>query len=311
MKTLKKILLGLLALIALSLIGGYFYFEKKFSPPQNYLTVSGLSEGIPMVWQGNDKNPYGAILLPVRIDGIDKLFYMQLDLGSPVTVFYKNSLQSVKARFPDRIPEETEKAKIALDFSLRDMKVSSKFFEVLDYGTKADFENPDAQNIIGTLGTDLLEKRIVILDFKNSRCSFSKKREGSGFERFEFKKRRILIPAVIGNENLKLMYDSGTSGYELIMNKDKWEKYRKGGEVKIDKGNSWGKILTVMTAASHQKIRFGSKTLQLSEVTYIEGTSKAQNFLMKFSGMQGMIGNKLFLNRKMILDCRNQMYKIE
>lgn len=59
------------------------------------------------------------------------------------------------------------------------------------------------------------------------------------------------------------------------------------------------------------KIRFGSKTLPLSEVTYIEGTSKAQNFLMKFSGMQGMIGNKLFLNRKMILDCRNQMYKIE
>jgi len=95
------------------------------------------------------------------------------------------------------------------------------------------------------------------------------------------------------------------------MNKDKWEKFRKGGEVKIDKGNSWGKILTVMTASSHQKIRFGSKTLQLSEVTYIEGTSKAQNLLMKFSGMQGMIGNKLFLNRKMILDCRNQMYKIE
>lgn len=58
---------------------------------------------------------------------------------------------------------------------------------------------------------------------------------------------------MIGNENLKLMYDSGTSGYELIMNRDKWEKYRKGGEVKIDKGNSWGKVLTVMTATSHQK----------------------------------------------------------
>lgn len=171
----KKMLLGLLALIALSLIGGYFYFEKRFSPPQNYLTVSGLSEGIPMVWQGNDENPYEAILLPVRIDGIDKLFYMQLDLGSPVTVFYKNSLQSVKARFPDRIPEETEKAKIALDFSLRDMKVSSKFFEVLDYGTKADFENPDAQNIIGTLGTDLLEKGLSHWTLKTAAAPFLKK----------------------------------------------------------------------------------------------------------------------------------------
>jgi len=311
MKTLKKILLGLLALILVSLIGGYFYFEKKFSPPENYLAVSGISEDIPILWEGDDENPYAALLLPVRIKGIDKPFFMQLDLGSPVTVFYKNSLESVKAVFSDKIPTATEKGKIALDFLLQDMKISSGAFEVLDYGSKADFENPNARNIIGTIGTDLLEKRIITLDFKNRRCSFSKTMKGNDFSKFEFKKRRILIPAMIGDENLKLMYDSGTSGYELIMNKDKWEKYKISDTVKIEKGNSWGKELKVITAASDQEIEFGSKKLQLSEVTFIEGTSNAQNFLMKLSGMQGMIGNKLFLNRKIILDCRNQVYKIE
>ncbi|TPD73388.1 hypothetical protein [Flavobacterium microcysteis] len=311
MKTLKKILLGLLVLFVVSLIGGYFYFEKKFSPPENYLDVSGISEDIPMQWEGDDENPYAALLLPVRIKGIDKPFFMQLDLGSPVTVFYKNSLESVKSLFPDKIPMSTEKGKIALDFLLQKMKVSSGAYEVLDYGSKADFENPDARNIIGTIGTDLLEKRIITLDFKNSRCSFSKTIEERDFSKFEFKKRRILIPATIGDENLKLMYDSGTSGYELIMNRDKWEKYKTNNTIKTEKGNSWGKELKVITALSDQEIRFGNKILQLSEVTCIEGTSKAQNFLMKLSGMQGMIGNKLFLNRKIILDCGNQVYKIE
>ncbi|WP_370033177.1 hypothetical protein [Flavobacterium sp. 28YEA47A] len=311
MKTLKKILLGLFVLIVASLIGGYFYFEKKFSPPENYLHVSGISEDVPIQWEGDDENPHAALLLPVHIKGIDKPFFMQLDLGSPVTVFYKNSLESVKTAFSNKIPVISEKGKIALDFSLQDMKVSSDVFEVLDYGSKIDFENPNTRNIIGTIGTDLLEKRIITLDFKNSRCSFSKTMEESDFSKFEFKKRRILIPAIVGNENLKLMYDSGTSGYELIMNRDKWEKYKASDKVKIEKGNSWGKVLTVITAPSDREIRFGSKMLQLSEVTCIEGTSKAQNFLMKLSGMQGMIGNKLFLNQKIILDCGNQVYKIE
>lgn len=311
MKTLKKILLGLLVLIVVSLIGGYFYFEKKFSPPENYLSVSGISEDMLIQWEGDDENPHAALLLPVTIKGIDKPFFMQLDLGSPVTVFYKNSLESVKTVFSDKIPVSSEKGKIALEFSLQDMKVSSDAFEVLDYGSKADFENPDARNIIGTIGTDLLEKRIITLDFMNSQCSFSKTIEERDFSEFEFKKRRILIPAIIGDENLKLMYDSGTSGYELIMNKDKWKKYKTSDTIKIEKGNSWGKELKVITAPSNQEIRFGNKILRLSEVTCIEGTSKAQNFLMKLSGMQGMIGNKLFLNRKIILDCRNQVYKIE
>lgn len=311
MKTLKKILLGLLVFIVLSLIGGYFYFEKKFSPPENYLTVSGISEDIPMLWEGDNENPYAALLLPVRIKGINKPFFMQLDLGSPVTVFYKNSLESVKTVFSDKIPGSSEKGKITLDFSLQNMKVSSNAFEVLDYGSKADFENPEARNIIGTIGTDLLEKRIVTLDFKNSRCSFFKTIKESDFSEFEFKKRRILIPTIIGDESLKLMYDSGTSGYELILNKDKWEEYKTGNTIKIEKGNSWGKELKVITAPSDREIRFGNKTLRLSEVTCIEGTSKAQNFLMKLSGMQGMIGNKLFLNQKVILDCKKQVYKIK
>ena len=129
---------------------------------------------------------------------------------------------------------------------------------------------------------------------------------------FEFKKRKILIPSNIENEKLKLLYDSGTSGYELITTKEIWQQYRiKNSAVRMEKGNSWGNTLSVYSASAKNKIQFGKVILDLSEVTHIEGTSDLQKFLMKRSGMQGMIGNKLFLQHKLILDCNNGKFKLE
>ena len=50
MKIIKKIVLAFTALIILSLTAGYFYFDKKFSPPQNYLKVYGNADNIPLKW---------------------------------------------------------------------------------------------------------------------------------------------------------------------------------------------------------------------------------------------------------------------
>lgn len=298
--------------MVLSGVGGYFYFERKFTPPENYLSVSGVSEGIPITWVARGNNAYSAILLPVQLNGTDKTFYMQLDFGSPVTFFYRNALISIQKRIPDKISMDETLNQVALGFYIKSIRVSSDAFRMLGYGTEFDFENIDTPNIIGTIGTDLLEKRIIVLDFKNSLGSFYDEMQETDFTSFEFTKRKILLPAKIGDKKLKLMYDSGTSGYEWITSKDEWEKYRiQKGEIKTEKGNSWGNPLTVITSPASQSIQLGNTTLKLSEVTYIEGTSKIQNLLMKLSGMQGMIGNKLLLDHRIILDCRNEKFKVE
>lgn len=312
MKIVKKIAIVSLVSIILFLLGGYFYFQNKFTPPENYLTVSGTAENIPMKWISSDENPYSALLFPIKIDGINQTFYMQFDSGSPTTVFYKKSLESISQKQQNKLLFNAEKNQVAVHFKIGKMNVFSSNFEVLNYGSKVDFENPNADNIIGTIGTDLLEKRIIILDFKTHQFSFIKQIKENDFIGFEFKKRKILISAKVENENLKLLYDSGTSGYELITNKEIWENYKtKNSKIKTEKGNSWGNTLSVFSAAANKKIQFGNTTLRLSEVTYIEGTSDLQKFLMKRSGMQGMIGNKIFLNGKLILDCKNEKFKLE
>ncbi len=312
MKLFKKIAIVFLVSIVLFLFGGYFYFQKKFTPPENYLKVSGIAENIPIKWISSEENVHSALLLPIKIDGINRTFFMQFDSGSAVTVFYKNSLESIAKKLQNQVIINIENNQISTAFSIGKMKIVSNTFEVLDYGEKVDFEDPKAENIIGTIGTDLLEKRITILDFKNNQCSFIEKIEETDFTDFEFKKRKILIPSNIENENLKLLYDSGSSGYELITTKEIWQQYRiKNSAVKTEKGNSWGNILQVYSASAKKKIQFSKLTLNLSEVTHIEGTSDLQKFLMKRSGMQGMIGNKLFLNHKLILDCKNEKFKLE
>ncbi|MDQ6527719.1 hypothetical protein [Flavobacterium sp. LHD-85] len=312
MKLFKKIAFVFLVIIVFFSLGGYFYFQKKFTPPENYLKVSGIAENIPTKWISSNDNSHSALLLPIKIKGIDRVFYMQFDSGSPITVFYKKSVESIAIKFQNRLKIDIENASISTTFTIGNMNVFSNTFEVLNYGEKIDFDNPYAENIIGTIGTDLLEKRITVLDFKTNQCSFIEKIKEDDFTDFEFKKRKILIPSIIENEKLKLLYDSGTSGYELITTKEIWQQYRnKNSAVKTEKGNSWGNALSVYSASAKKKLQFEKVTLNLSEVTYIEGTSNLQKFLMKRSGMQGMIGNKLFLKHKLILDCKNEKFKLE
>jgi len=312
MRIFRKIVLVLLVVFVLIAFGGYLYFDQKFSPSENYLNVSGDTENIPVKWISDNDNPYSVLLLPVKIQSIDKEFYMQLDFGSPTTVFYKNALQSLAVKFPEKFGFNKNVDQIALNFELKDLKINSQNFKLLDYGNALDSDDVNAENCIGTIGTDLLEKRIITMDFKHNFCSFSQTITEKGFTNFEFKKRRILLPAQLENQSLKLLYDSGTSGYELITNKENWDKIRiPNTKIKKEKGNSWGNTLTVISAPANKNIKIGNLQRELSEVTYITGTSQLQNFLMKQSGMQGMIGNKLFINHKLILDCKNQKFKIE
>jgi len=312
MKLFKKIATVFIVILVLFLLGGYLYFQKKFTPPENYLKVSGIAENIPLKWISSNENSHSALLLPIKIKGNDHIFYMQFDSGSPITVFYKKSLESIAEKFHNQAKIDIENNLISTAFSVGNMNVLSNSFQVLNYGEKVNFNDTKIPNIIGTIGTDLLEKRITILDFRNNRCSFKEKIQEDNFTDFEFKKRKILIPANIEKKKLKLLYDSGTSGYELITTKEIWQKYRtRNSTIKTEKGNSWGNILSVYSASAKKKMYIQKVPLNLSEVTYIEGTSDLQNFLMKHSGMQGMIGNKIFLNHKLILDCKNEKFKLE
>lgn len=312
MRRLKRVALASLVSLVVSLGGGYVYFDRKFTPPENALSVSSMATEVPIRWLATNGNPHAALLLPVKLDGIADTFYMQLDLGSPSTVFYGNAIRSVLEQRRAGFAIGHGARQLGLGFSIDGLRIRSGSFGLLDYGSKVEFGNPAAANIIGTIGTDLLEKRILVLDFKRGTTAFLQEVPEAGFSGFKFTKRRVLIPARIAGRDGMFLYDSGSSGYALLTSKQEWDRLRTpGGAIKVDTGNSWGRALKVMTAPAAQTLALSNATLRLSEVTYVEGTSRMQEWLMRSSGMQGMLGNKLFLGHTLTLDAKRERFKLE
>ncbi|MBW3523462.1 hypothetical protein [Chryseobacterium sp. NKUCC03_KSP] len=298
MKILKKTVLAFSIILTLLCLGFYFYFDQKFSPEENYLTVKNESGKVGIKWLGENKN---VMLLPVHFQNDPTTYFMQFDTGSPNTLFYENSLAIFK-----------NKKEIKTQFTIGNTEVSSDRFKIISVSQNND---KDPIQIIGTIGSDLLDQNKTIINFKEDHVVFnlSKEPENVGNTKLDlkFKKRKIIIFGILDGKEEQFLYDSGTSAYELLTNKENWEKLKSANSKPfVEKARSWERTLTSYTSRSNHIIKFRKKELLLSEVTYVEGFSKTQYMLMKFSGMTGMLGNKIFLNNSIYIDCKEDKISI-
>ena len=77
------------------------------------------------------------------------------------------------------------------------------------------------------------------------------------------------------------------------------------------KSQFWQNVLTTYTAKTDNLIKIGSKNIPLNNVTYVEGFSQTQYSMMKFSGMTGMLGNQIFMNNSLYIDCFNHKLGVD
>lgn len=303
MKVLKKILLPFLGVLVLAVLGGYIYFDQKFTPERNYLTIENESGPIPLTWLGTEKN---VLLLPIHFEDDTATYYLQFDTGSPYTVFYSKSIKNIRQIF---INQEIAKT----SFYIGKTKITSDKFKIYTLGND---NNNDSLKIIGTIGADILENRKTIINFKENYIVLNLSKVPTQFQTklfdFKFKKRKIIIRSLLNGKEEQFLFDSGTSAYELLTNKEVWEHLKlPNSKISIEKSRSWDKVLTAYTANCNQKIQFSNHEIPLNNVTYVEGFSQVQYSMMKFSGMTGMLGNKFFLNNSLYIDCTQNKMGIE
>ena len=303
MKILKKIVLTFLVVLVLVVLGGYIYFDQKFTPDKNYLTIENESGSIPFTWLGSEKN---VLLLPIHFSDNTITYYLQFDTGSPYTVFYSNSIKKIM-----QISVSKELAKPS--FYIGKTKITSDKFKIYNGGND---NNNDSLKIIGTIGADLLENRKTIINFKENYIALNLSKVPSQFQTklfdFKFKKRKIIVKGFLKGQEEIFLFDSGTSAYELLTNKEVWQSLKlPNSKINIEKSQSWDNILTAYTAKCNQKIQFFNHEIPLNNVTYVEGFSQVQYSMMKFSGMTGMLGNKIFLNNGLYIDCLQNKMGIE
>lgn len=316
MKPLIKVLLGVLILLVVSGIGGYFYMKQKFMPAPSQLTVASLPATCRFTWLADTTArpamPHAALLLPVRLPGCPRTCYFQFDTGSPTSLLYGKPLAALRGSYPSlaqSLPAQTDTLH-NFQFGLGTGQVTARRMRVLDYGRSELPADTTQPFIIGTLGTDVLEGRVLVLDYAQQRFTLEAtvpdnlSRQAT-FVPLQFTGRRVLLDATVQDEPRQLLFDSGSSAFSLLTSQDTWSTMiQPSATVQHAAVNSMGRTLHAYTAPTSTAMQLGNVAVPFRTVTYIEGTSLKESLLMRFSGMGGMLGNEPFTQRTIILDTK-------
>lgn len=282
------------------------------------LTIASAAGSAAMRWAsskfGDRIEPRAAVLLPVRFEGLDKTFYAQFDLGAKSTVFYGKTLAAAGAKAPRLQLDAKGKLTGPLTFTIGEIKAS-----IPDPKVRADigypniaWDDPDAVDLIGTIGVDLLEHRVLTVDFKAMRLSVGTAAIPATIQwsPMTLKSRWVLLDATLEGKPTKLLLDTGSSAFSLLIDKARWSEMTTGQDTESFPVNSWGKKLMAHTAPTQARVVIGGLDTPLGDATYIEGTSVTQGLMMRATGMGGMTGNRLFFDRILILDAPGGRYTV-
>lgn len=293
------------------------------SATRSALRVEPTSAPIAFTWSaariGDRIEPHHAILIPVRVNAIEKTFYMQFDLGAQSTLFYRAKIDSIRERFPDvNYSSQGDSLVLApLRLNAGGMSVSSDGSRVIELKSAQPVNwSPDAIDVIGTFGADLIADRIMIIDYPGKAIRLADALPAEIASKvsmvpMSFQSRRIFLDGKINGDARKIIYDTGSSAFEMLTDESTWKKLaRAGASVETYDVKSWNDTLTTHSVATDATIEIGGVVLPLKRVTRVEGVGVLTQLAMRTMGVGGMTGNKLFIDQTIVLDTKNQQFGI-
>jgi hypothetical protein len=285
----------------------------------NHLVLPVADQRIPFTWQGdslgNTWNPHAAQLIPVKLENCPRPFYMQFDLGSPSSMFYKNKLRDIAAKYPGAIAWNDSLKKIdSFHFTAGNTKVFAEEIGLINLNGKIDW-NKNVVEIIGTIGADFIDNRIAVINYPEKYILLSNDMVHTkriSLAPFLFARRAVLLPATLHGKTLMLYFDTGSSAFELLTSKETALSLAAPGAVATQYPvRSWNNTLIANTLPTHDSITIGEQTIPLVATTYVDNVKQTMIDQMLKMGIGGMTGNKLFLDYILILDTKNRKFGIK
>lgn len=265
-----------------------------------------------------------AMNIPIRIENIPANFYMQLDLGA-INVIDENvikqymSVDTVLARklnadfnrdFKGRKCNTFENVNVMLD----SISLATSFLNLVGFG---EVLHPDSlytptPKRLGTIGVDMFDGKILIIDYPDQELSIVDRLEDSAsyeYVDFLFENGRIKIPVEVNGKTEYLLYDSGSSMFTLITSAHSWKELADTSATVLDsiQINAWGESKTIYWAPCSGKMKIGSIVRQNFNVYY--GENWIDSFLEK-ENLYGVTGNKIFLDKTIAIDFSQKRFYI-
>lgn len=315
-----RALMGLALLTLLLTLQGCLGWSAR----PNQLTLGQPAGSVAWQWAGADfggvMEPHSAILVPVKLRGIERPLYMQLDLGTPSTVFLMERVEALNERQAGlRIGRDDDNQPVITDVQLQagslDLRLASARLVSRAAGAEPNWSDPEARIVISTLGSDLLDGRVMVLDYARQLLEITPQLPhrfvGAPAQPMVYKERRVLLNAEMEGRSMALMFDTGSSAFALLTSESTWSRLATPGQAgRQFPVKSWDKTLTAHVAPTEARITLGGQSLPLRQVSYIEGTGWKEALAMRLSPMGGMTGNKLFVDKVLVLDTQTLTYRL-
>lgn len=258
-----------------------------------------------------------------KISDTNSLINFQFDLGSDLTMIYENSFKSLfenNQKLKNRIEILKNSAqfwnsnKVYRNFKFEFgefIATNEKLYVEKNYGNEISKKgiNQVEQINIGTIGADFFQNKILIIDYPNQRfsiCDTIPKEFETEFIKIELDKfGRVILPMKLNNKNYKILFDNGSSMFELIATEKNISKFTTNKKVDSIKVSSWGKEHYMSSKMITNEIELGGK--KFSNVKIYEN----QSGLGIDKKTDGSAGNKLFWNNTIIIDFKNKLFGVK
>ena len=153
------------------------------------------------------------------------------------------------------------------------------------------------------------QNKILIIDYPNQRfsiCDLIPKEYKTELINIELDKYgRVILPMKLNNKNYRILFDNGSSMFELIATEKNISKFATSKNIDSIKVSSWGKEHYLISKMITNEIELGGK--KFSKVKIYENRSG----LGIDKETDGTAGNKLFWNNIIIIDFKNKLFGIK
>ncbi|MDH6253259.1 hypothetical protein M2347_002986 [Chryseobacterium sp. H1D6B] len=267
-----------------------------------------------------------AMLVPVKVNDLKASFTLQFDLGSDATIIYGNTINSYykQNEMKNFIVESSKStddggktvyATKGLVYHFGKLSKDNLMYKD-DYGDKIPQDSLFTKNPkhIGSLGADVFNDKILIIDYPNKRMcvldsldDYWKKR--TTFVEARSKNGRLHIPLTINNQIHWFLFDTGASLFPINTNKELWSSIiDKTAKTDTIIANSWGDKVKFFGRPIKEKVYLGKRKLEDNYAWYNEN-ERLQEF-NKDEEVDGLTGNAFFFNNIVVLDFKNKKFGV-
>ncbi len=250
-----------------------------------------------------------AILVPFRFNGIEEEYYLQLDTGAS-SVLYGNSFYDIEPSYRVKKQKDKRPSIVSIDGTLSNYEFVYEDFGLLhDYGATLEELKVAEYKLIGSLGLDFFKNRILIIDFSEEKFAILNNqndvprniKKNSGFLDMKYKNNKIYLMSKIGDKDLSLIYDTGSSIFDIVATKEIWTSLtnvKSAKDMKLLEVPSWGAIVQLKGARSESDWEIGDVIIEKPLIFY--EPSGLENFNFKSIQADGLLGNAIFYDNHII-----------